>query len=208
MTSGPVGGDAPTAQSASPVPAAPRYSPGPPPAGYQGGSPVYPPPVAPHTAPRLFGNMRWWAAIVVVALIAAGVASGITYFVTRSASTEKVAPAAPGFSAAQISAAQTTLCHIFDVSVRGQAGQGGLVNNGQLNIPLMVRTLNSVVAVNNAIAPATPPNIADAARAYVQAALDATTAATGNTAIDEGNRLNDIANQRIDQLADACGLPH
>jgi hypothetical protein len=143
-----------------------------------------------------------------VALIAAGAASGITYFVTRSASTEKAAPAAPGFSAAQISAAQTALCHTFDVSVRGENNQGGLRDQGQLNIPLMLRSLNSAVAVDNAIGPATPPNIANAARAYVQATLDATTAAAGSTSADEGNRLNDIANQRIDQLADACGLPH
>ena len=90
----------------------------------------------------------------------------------------------------------------------GQQGQGGVRVNGEANLPLMLRSLNSVVAVQNALTPATPPEVAGAARNYVDAALQLTTAATGTTPLDEVNRLNHTANDATYAFADVCGLPH
>jgi hypothetical protein len=72
----------------------------------------------------------------------------------------------------------------------------------------MIRNMNSVAAVQNALVPATPPEVAAAAKKYIDAALDLTTAAAGSASVDEGNRLNDISNNAIDAFADVCGLPH
>jgi hypothetical protein len=75
-------------------------------------------------------------------------------------------------------------------------------------MPLTLRTVNSVVAIQNALSPATPPDVAAAAKKYIDANLDLTTAAMGNVSTDEGNRLNDIANSAADALTNACGIPH
>ena len=72
----------------------------------------------------------------------------------------------------------------------------------------MLRSLNSAVAVQNALVPATPGDVAEAARNYVNARLRLTTAATGTTDIQEVNRLNGAANEATYALADVCGLPH
>ena len=47
-----------------------------------------------------------------------------------------------------------------------------------------------------------------AARKYIDADLDGTTAAAGNVPADEANGLNDTANSAIFAFADVCGLPH
>jgi hypothetical protein len=80
--------------------------------------------------------------------------------------------------------------------------------NGELNVPLVLRGVGSIVGVQSALSPATPPAVAAAARKYVDAEVDLNNAALGNAAIDELKRLNDIANTATDGLADACGLPH
>ena len=41
----------------------------------------------------------------------------------------------------------------------------------------------------------------------VEAALDQTTAAMGNTLTPDVNRLTDVRNDAINGLLDACGLP-
>ncbi len=115
--------------------------------------------------------------------------------------------AAPQFSAADATAAKNHLCQVFDVSVRGQEGQGGLRVQGNLNMPVVVRALNSASAVQNTLVPAVPPDVAAAARKYVTATLDQTTAAMGNTPTSEGNRLTDVRNDAIEALLDVCGLP-
>ena len=68
--------------------------------------------------------------------------------------------------------------------------------------------MNSVSAVEHALSPATPPDVTDAARRFVRANLELTTAATGLVPIDEVIRLNATANQATYALADVCGLPH
>lgn len=183
----------------------------PPPAGIppQSGPPV--PPVAPPPRPPR-GRFTWLliggAIVLLIAVIAATAA--VTYAVARDTNTPNATAAAtpPQFSAADQAAAKKRVCHVFDTSVRGQQGQGGLRLNGDLNIPIMLRRVNSVVAVENTLTGATPSDVADAARKYIDTSLDVTTAATGNVSVDDGNQLNDIANKAIDSFADVCGLPH
>lgn len=78
---------------------------------------------------------------------------------------------------------------------------------GNLNVPMVLRTLNSATAAQNALVPAVPTDVASAARKYVITTLDTTTAVMGNTPASEGNRLTDARNDAINGLLDACGLP-
>jgi hypothetical protein len=115
-------------------------------------------------------------------------------------------PAAPQFSAADMATAKQNLCHVFDVSA-GQKGQGGYRVEGNLNIPVTLQSVASAVAVQNALSPAVPADVAAAARRYVTTTLDVATAAMGNTSINEINRLTTVSNGAVDALLDACGLP-
>lgn len=117
------------------------------------------------------------------------------------------APPTPQFSQADSAAAKNHLCQVFDTSVQGQQGQGGLRVNGNINVPVMLRTVNSALAVQTALVPALPADVASAAQHYIQTTLDATTAAMGNTPTPEVNRLTDISNDAINALVDVCGLP-
>jgi len=152
----------------------------------------------------------------VVAAIAGTAA--VTYTLTRSETTAPPPPTpasptptaqAPQYSAEEQAAAKQAVCKVFDDSTRGQQGQGGLRGpNGEINVAMMLRRLNSVVAVQNALKPATPPEVTAAARKYIRTSLDLTTAATGAASTDDGNQLNDIANTAIFAFADVCGLSH
>jgi hypothetical protein len=117
------------------------------------------------------------------------------------------APAGPQFSPAEAAAAKDHLCQVFDVSVRGQEGQGGLRVEGNLNVPVVLRALNSASAVQNALVPAVPRDVAAAAQKYVGTTLDQTTAAMGNAPTNEVNRLTDVRNDAMYTLLDSCGLP-
>ena len=183
---------------------------GPPPAG----PPI--PPVAPPPRPPRRG-IPWLlvggAVVLLIAAIAATAA--ITYAVARNTNAPNAtlpppAPTsqAPQFSTAEQNAAKQQVCEVFDISTKSLKGQGGVRINGEANAPLMLRSLNSVVAVQNALTPATPPEVADAARQYIDANLKLTTAATGTTPIEEVNRLNAVANTATFAFADVCGLPH
>jgi hypothetical protein len=145
---------------------------------------------------------------LLIAVIAATAA--VTYAVARNTNAPNAtAPTAtPAFSAADQAAAKQQLCHVFDVSVRGKEGQGGVVNNGELNVPLVLRKVNSVLAVQNALTPATPPEVAAAARKYVDTSMELTTAAMSNASIDELTRLTNNGNDATYAFADLCGLPH
>lgn len=178
------------------------------------------PPAQPVTPPpRQPRRRRPWlligGAVVVLIAVIAGTAA-VTYAVARNTSssnstpppTASPTPASPQPSASDQDAAKQRVCRVFDISLRGQEGKGGLVVNGELNIPIMLRRVNSVVAVENALTVETPSDVADAARRYIDTSLDVTTAATGNVPVDEGNKLNDVANKAIDALANVCGLPH
>ena len=157
--------------------------------------------------------------LLVAAGVAAAVGSTVSYLAVRSdhaasppASPQNVSPSpppvTPQFSLGEAAAAKQNLCHVFDVSVRGQEGQGGLRVQGAVNVPVVLRALNSASAVQNALEnPAVPGDVASAARKYVSATLNETTAAMGNTPTSEGNRLTDARTDAIYALLDACGLP-
>ena len=78
----------------------------------------------------------------------------------RNLATTRIHRTGPQFSAAEQNAAKQQLCHIFDISARGQRGQGGMRVNGEVNVPLLLRTVNSVIAVENALTPAVPKDLA------------------------------------------------
>ena len=172
------------------------------------------------TRPR---NRNWlWATLglLLVIVVSAATGSAVTFVAMRSDNAMRPhgqpssAPAeptsaspTPQFSAADAAAAKAHLCQVFDTSIRGQEGQGGLRVQGNLNLPIVLRAVNSASAVQNALTPAVPPETADAARKYVSATLDQTTAAMGNTPTPEVNRLTDVRNDAINGLIDVCGLP-
>ncbi|MDV3133294.1 hypothetical protein [Mycobacterium sp. 29Ha] len=149
---------------------------------------------------------------MVLLITAIAATAAITYAVARNTNAPTATPPpalqAPQFSTAEQNAAKQQVCQVFDISTEGQKGQGGVRINGEANLPLMVRSLNSAVAVQNALTPATPRDVAEAARQYVDANLKLTTAATGTTPIEEVNRLNGLANTATFAFADVCGLPH
>jgi hypothetical protein len=154
-------------------------------------------------------------AMAVLMIVAVAATATITYAIARNSAAAEPPPAPPAatpsepqFTAAEQDAAKTRLCNVFDSATRGQQGEGGLVQNGQLNIPLVLRTVNAALGVQVALADAVPTDVSEAARTYVNNSIDLTSAAMGNVSIDEGNRLNDKANAATYALADACGLPH
>ena len=162
---------------------------------------------------------RGWAVLrlVLVVGVAAAVGSAVTYLVTRSDHAgapaprpSAAAPSAPSssaqFSPAEVGAAKENLCHIVDLSV-GQKSEGGLRVQGNLNVPVALKAINSALAVENALVPAVPPGVASAARKYISTTLDVTTAAMGNVPAPEVNRLTDMSNEAMNALVNACGLP-
>jgi hypothetical protein len=188
------------------VPHRPQSGPPPP------GPPL--PPVAPPPRPPRRG-LPWLlvggAVVLLIAAIAATAA--ITYAVARNtnaptATPQPAAPTpqAPQFTTGEQDAAKQQLCHTFDISARGQRGQGGMRINGELNVPMLLRTVNSVVAVENAMKPAVPEDLAKVAQRYIDTSLELTTAATGNPPIEEVNRLTDVSNDATFAFVDACGL--
>ena len=181
---------------------------GPPPAG--------PPPVAPPPRPPRRGFPWLLVGGAVVLLIAAIAATAaITYAVARNTNAPSATPPPaptvqePQFSAAEQNAAKDQVCHVFDVATRGTISEGSVQTNGQPNVPVVLRAMNSAVAVQNALKPAAPPDVAAAAQRFVDVSLELTTAATGSTTPgEELVRLNQATNDATYALADVCGLPH
>jgi hypothetical protein len=165
----------------------------------------------PQGAPRPPKMWLWALVISILMVVAIAATAAITYAITHSASTSAVAlpaPSEPTFTAAQTTDATQALCHTFDVSTAGGQGQGGVRVDGQPNLPVLIRTLSSTVAIQDAIVPATPEDLAVLAQKVVSTNLDLTNAALGLAKIDEVNRLTDASTTAIYALADACGLPH
>lgn len=144
--------------------------------------------------------------------LSAAVASALTMALRDENAAGPLAPApvsvapAPQFSAADAASAKQNLCHIVDLSV-GQKSEGGFRVQGNLNVPVALKAVNSVSAVQNALVPALPPDVAAAARRYISTTLDVTTAAMGTVPASEVNRLTDISNDAMYALVDTCGLP-
>lgn len=166
------------------------------------------------------GVRLWvWATLVLILVAATSAVGGaITYSAlnddthppassTPPSGGSSSPPVAPRFSAAETAAAKDHLCHVFDEGVRGQEGKGGFRTEGNTNLPLTLRAVNSVLGVQNVLVPAVPADIANLARQYISTTLDVTTAAMGNTPTPEVNRLTDVSNAAIYALADACGIP-
>ena len=170
--------------------------------------------------PQRSARGNWWlfGAFVAVVIAAIGVTAAISYVMGQSGSAQSAtatitttAPPVPGpqFSQADVAAAKQHICQVFDDSTKGQAGEGGFrTNAGALNIPLTMQAVNGVVAIQNALTPATPPAVVAAARKYIDTNLAATTAALGTNPTDDLNRLNETANNATDAFADACGFEH
>jgi len=178
--------------------------------------PPQPPPAPPPPVERPGRRPSLWLIVLAMAIlmiVAVAATAAITYAIARNSTTAApppapaTTPAEPEFTAAQQNEAKASICGIFDNSLRGQTGEGGLRLNGELNVPVMLRSLNSIVAVQNALTPAVPKEVADAAHAYVDSALELNSAAIRNVPVDEGNRLNTKTNDAIFALADVCGLP-
>jgi hypothetical protein len=189
---------------------APVYPPPPASVPPQSGPPF--PPVAP--PPRPPRRLRWLLIGGVVVLLIAVIAAtaAVTYAVARNTNAPNTTPltatpASQQFSAADQAAAKKQLCHIFDVSAGDQRGRGGMRVNGDVNVPLLLRTVNSAVAVQNALTPAVPEEVAQPAHRYIDSTLEMTSAAAGTSPAEELNRLTDEANNAVYALVDACGLP-
>lgn len=190
---------------------------------------VPPPAPDPLSSARMVRNevqprsgLRFWGAMLTLIVVAAtsAAAGAITYSVLNDDThppANSTPPSRGGassptttaqFSVGEIAAAKDGLCRGFDLSVRGQEGQGGVrVAGGDVNLPMVLRALNSVSAVQNSLTPAVPADVSAAARGYMKATLDQTTAAMGNSSTSEVNRLTDVRNDAIFALIDACGLP-
>lgn len=182
---------------------APSYGWTPPPSG---GAPA---PVQ-QRAPRPPRMWLWALVSAVLMVIAVAATAAITYAIARPtmpAGNPTASPAAPTFTAAQQADAKQAVCQAFDVSSAGSQSQGGARLNGQPNLPALVRTLGSVVSIQNALVPATPEDVAAPAREVVKTDLDLVNAALGLANVDEVNRLTDVNTSAIYQLVDACGLP-
>lgn len=148
--------------------------------------------------------------MILIASIAATAA--ITYAVTRDggpSATPSPTPQAepPQFSTAEQAAAKDHVCQVFDDATRGSKSQGPMRVNGEPNLLVVVRSMNSATAVENALTPAVPADVAKGAREFVDAVVAATTGATNNMPTDDFNRLNSAANDATYALADLCGLP-
>jgi len=197
-----------------PPPAQP-LQPQPPVGGEQSAVPAggFTPPPRP---PRRWGLIAMVGALLVVAIAAT---AAITYGLSGGRASEPTPSSesptntdpspspAPTYSQAEQAAAKEKLCHVFEVSVRGQEGQGGIVMNGEPNIPLILRTVNSVVAVQNTTETAMPESLKTAAQKYMETSMDLTTAALGKAPIDELTRLTEVNNDATYALADECGVP-
>jgi hypothetical protein len=157
------------------------------------------------------GRRQWpWITAAVLATVAAGgTGSAITYAVTHTEVTAPPAaavPQAPTITAAEAAAAKDHLCHVVDITT-GSPAEGAFREQGNLNMFVTVKAINSVIAVQDALTPAVPADIAAAARKYISATVDVTTAALSTTPIDELRHLNDVDNDAMYALLDACGLP-
>ena len=212
MTASPWAPPSTVGAAVAPV-AAPTVTPQPsgpvgiPPANYPGAyQPVPQPPRG--SGPRLWPILAVFSVIVIAAI---GITALVTASIVRSSSAQAPATtaalAAPQYSAAEVDAAKQNVCHVFDVSSAGKRGKGGVVVDGQPNLPVILRTLTSAVAVQNALAPALPADVATAAHKYVTTTLDLATGATGSASLDEINRLTTSSNDAAYSMADVCGLP-
>jgi hypothetical protein len=157
---------------------------------------------------------RWGLVAVLIAVNIGSIAAAATiaYAIGRDSAPAQADPptaaASPKVSAADAAAAKDKVCRAVDAGQRGIAADGGVVTNGDLNVPTVLRKLNMVVAVNNSLSPAVPSDVSDAAQKYVSSSIDLTTAALAHAPVDQLVELTKTGNAAVDALFDTCGLPH
>lgn len=182
-------------------PNAPPYGWNPPPTGG-------PPGPVQQGVPRPPKMWLWALVTAILMVVAIAATAAITYAIAHSTSnTPAAAPSAPTFTAAEQADAQRALCQTFDMSTAGQQAQGGVVVDGQPNVPVLLRKITGAVSIIQALVPATPESVATPARQYVAANLSLMNASLGQGSLDEIKKLTAATNEATGTLADACGLP-
>jgi len=190
----------------------PPTGPPPPPYGAPGHSPAPYGPVPyggarpdnrPSNPPRPW---RRWAGLAAALAATIALSATATYALTRPAPREESTATAP-VSDPDATAARQRVCDVFVIATKGNTGRGGVVVNGELNVPNVLRGLNRAVALENALSPAVPADLADATRAYITRSLDLSTAATAGEPIERLNELTIASNEAGFTLADRCGVP-
>ena len=170
------------------TPTAPNIPPHTGPGGPPSAAP--PPPYMPAPPPPRGAGPRLWpiiAAFSVLVVAAIAITAVITAAIVKTSGASPrpaaapTAPAGPQYTAAEQDSAKQNVCHAFDAGERGSAGQGGVVVDGKLNVPIVLRKLNTIVVVQNSLSPATPADVSDAAKKYLTTATALTTAALANT---------------------------
>jgi len=180
----------------------PPYGWNPPPAGG--------PPAAGHTAPGRPRVWLWALATVVLTVVAIAITAAVTYAIARAGSstaTSSADPAPPTYTAAEQADARQAVCNAFDATTANQQAQGGVIVDGQPNVPVMLRKSAGAVTIVQALVPATPETVTASARQYVTANLNLLNAALGQGSLDQIKNLTDSTNDATSALADACGLP-
>lgn len=168
------------------------------------------PPAPVQTAPRPPRVWLWALATAILMVVAIAATAAITYAIARSApssAASQATAAEPTFTAAEQSDAKQAVCNAFDVTTANQQAQGGVVLDGQPNVPVLLRKVTGAVTIIQALAPATPENVATSAREYVAANLNLMNAALGQGSLDDIKKLTASTNAATSALADACGLP-
>jgi hypothetical protein len=145
---------------------------------------------------------RRGAVLAAVFTATAALTAGMTYALTRTPATD---PSPVGLSTDQAQAREQ-LCAVFDTAAKNQKGKGGVVADGILNVPVVLRDVNRAVALRDALSPAVPTDLADATRAYIAATLDLTTAATAGEPVPVLKSLTGAARSGANTVADLCGL--
>jgi hypothetical protein len=171
-----------------------------------------PPPYLPAPPPPRGAGPRLWpiiAAFSVLVAAAIAITAVITAAIVKTSpqpAAPPPAPSTPQYSAAEQASAKQNVCQAFDAGERGSTG--AVVISGDLNLPTVLRMVNAHVAVDNALSPAAPTDVSDAAHKYLTTSTDLTTAALANKPVDMLNDLTKTNNSAIDSFAGVCGLPH
>jgi hypothetical protein len=162
------------------------------------------PPTGGHPPPLHIGRTRRVVGLVGGFVATIGLTAATTYALTRSHD------ANPGGAAATLTAeqegARRELCAVFDTATKNQKGKGGVVANGILNVPVVLRDVNRAVALRDTLSPAVPADLAAATRTFITATLDLSTAATAGEPVPVLKTLTAETNSGANAVADLCGL--
>jgi hypothetical protein len=145
---------------------------------------------------------RRGAVLAAVFTATAALTAGTTYAFTHP----PVAGTAPVGLSTDQAQAREHLCAVFDTAAKNQKGKGGVVADGALNVPVVLRDVNRAVVLRDTLSPAVPADLADATRAYITATLDLTTAATAGEPVPVLKSLTAAARSGANTVADLCGL--